>query len=71
MRTVYAKKGNHLWKGIICEEHFMIPLNWRAPYKGGICTDFIAIFQVAQNLLKFAMPTLLYVKKFVIIVHSI
>ena len=33
---------------------------WRDPCKEGTCTDFVTIFQVAQNLLKFAMPTLLW-----------
>ena len=32
--------------------------NWRAPWKGGVCAYFVAIFQVARNPLKFGMPTL-------------
>ena len=32
--------------------------NWRAPSKRGVCTYFVAIFQVARNPLKFGMPTL-------------
>ena len=32
--------------------------NQRAPSKRGVCTYFIAIVQVAQNPLKFGMPTL-------------
>ena len=37
--------------------------NWRAPWKGGVCTYFVAIFQVARNPLKFGMPTLLVLKR--------
>ena len=36
--------------------------NWRAPWKGGVCTYFSAIFQVAWNPLKFGMPTLFVLK---------
>ena len=32
--------------------------NWRAPWKGGVCTYFAAILQVAPNPLKYGMPTL-------------
>ena len=32
--------------------------NWRALWKGGVCTYFVAIFQVARNPLKFGMLTL-------------
>ena len=32
--------------------------NWKAPWKGGICTYFVAIFEVAWNPLKFGMPIL-------------
>ena len=32
--------------------------NWRAPWKGGVSTYFVAIFQVARNPLKFGMLTL-------------
>ena len=31
---------------------------WRAPSKRGMWTNFVVIFQVARNALKFAMPTL-------------
>ena len=37
--------------------------NWRAPAKGGVCTYFVAIFQVARNLLKFGMLIFVCVKK--------
>ena len=35
---------------------------WRAPWKGGMCTYFVAIFQVAWNSLKFDMATLFVLK---------
>ena len=35
---------------------------WRAPSKGGVCTYFVAIFQVARNPLKFGMPILFVLK---------
>ena len=38
--------------------------NWKAPWKRGICTYSVAIFQVAWNPLKFGMPILFCVKKF-------
>ena len=36
--------------------------NWRAPWKGDVCTYFGAIFQVARNPLKFGMPILFVLK---------
>ena len=39
-------------------------INWRAQWKGGVCTYFIVIFQVAQNPPKLGMPTLFLSKIF-------
>ena len=39
----------------LCGPIRVIQGNWRAPWKGGICTYFVAIFQVAWNPLKFGM----------------
>ena len=36
--------------------------NWRALSKRGVCTYFVAIFQVARNPLKFGMPILFLLK---------
>ena len=36
--------------------------NWRAPWKAGVSTYFVAIFRVARNPLKFGMPILFVLK---------
>ena len=41
-----------------CYQRFIKSSNWRPLCKEGECTDFVTISQVAQNLLKFAIPTL-------------
>ena len=55
-----------LWKNI----SLFLPSNmaavqtlyWRAPLKRGVCTYFVAIFQVARNPLQFGMLTLFVLK---------
>ena len=50
---------------LVCGEENLswgIGLSWRAPWKGGVCTNFVATFQVAQSPLKLGMPTVFVLK---------